>query len=121
MSDKRQLDFGFPESEPWWKEPRRCHGCNKLIVDEVPPAPMFRDDAWSKLAHESEYLCFGCMLERAMKRNVALAFRDLKPCRFNLCHRPDSYFDWFLSKEPEPPDLSEWAEAMGTLADVESE
>src|SRR5262245_10962059 len=116
MSDKRQINFDFPEPEPWWKDTRRCDGCNKVLHDEVPSGPMLRPEAWAKLAPANKRRCIACVFNRARELRISLRFADLKPCLFNLFHRPQSYFDWFLSKEPEPPDLTEWAEALA-LAD----
>jgi hypothetical protein len=116
MSDKRQINFDFPDSSERDEDGNlvlRCDGCNKLIGDEVPSAPILRDNAWAKLSRPDEYLCAGCMFQRAIDRDfITLRFGDLKPVAFNLFHRPRSWFDLFLSKEPTPPDLSEWAYAL---------
>jgi hypothetical protein len=115
MSDERQINFDFAESEPWCKDTRRCDGCNKLMDDGVSDGPVLRDDAWAKLAPANKLLCAPCVFNRARELGIRLRFADLNPCPFNLIHRPHSYFDWFLSKEPTPPDLTEWADALARV------
>jgi hypothetical protein len=42
-----------------------------------------------------------------------LSITSLKPCPVNLFHRPNSWFDLFMSDETGPPDnMAEWQAAM---------
>ncbi len=59
-------------------------------------APMLRNKTWRKLAQEFETLCFKCMLDRAIERQVDLDCTDLRPCPFNLQGWPQSYFNMFF-------------------------
>jgi hypothetical protein len=73
-------------------------------------APMLRDEVWHKLADADErFLCADCMFDSAETRGVALSIASLRPCPFNLFHRPKSWFNLFMRGETEPPaNLAEW-------------
>jgi len=44
-----------------------------------------------------------------------LTFADLRPCRWNLFHRPASWFDMFTQIEGPPPNLTEWQAASAEI------
>jgi len=46
----------------------------------------------------------------------SLTLADLRPCSFNLLHRPDSWFDTFAQWEEGPPqNLAEWQAAIAEI------
>ncbi len=71
--------------------------CNRCMSAKHPPAPMFQNVAWLKLAEKHERLCAKCAFARATKRQVNLTFEDLLPCVFNL---EGPWFDLFRGAEP---------------------
>jgi hypothetical protein len=89
----------------------RCDDCRS---PKGPLAPTLHDASWARLAGTREILCFGCMLKRAEAKRVRLGFADLRPCRANLQHRPLSWFDMFLSTEPDADRVvtDEWRALM---------
>jgi hypothetical protein len=58
-------------------------------------APILHDEVWAELAEKSENLCALCFFERSTARGILLTLADLRPCPFNLFHRPMSWFDLF--------------------------
>jgi hypothetical protein len=67
--------------------------------------PMLRDEIWRQLADDGEaFLCAVCMDERANDRlGRKLMLADLRPCPFNLSHRPHSWFDVLVEAEDAQP------------------
>jgi len=94
---------------------RVCDCCRHKNIEL---APMLKDATWQRLTEKHErLLCAKCVFDRAIDRQVDLTFADLRPCAFNLFHRPDSWFDLFLSAEPIGSGAStEWQEPIA-LAD----
>jgi len=60
---------------------KKCDGCGDRNFD---PAPMLRDEVWSKLADKRELLCIDCMWRRQRERHVSITINALKPCRVNI-------------------------------------
>jgi hypothetical protein len=86
----------------------RCDGCGQAGADL---GPMLHDYIWRQIAKPGEHtLCAKCMLERTTERlGRLLTLADLRPCPFNLFHRPHSWFDFFVEMEGTPPSsLDEW-------------
>jgi hypothetical protein len=42
-------------------------------------------------------------------------FADLRPCSWNLFHRPHSWFDLFTQMEGPPQNLAEWEAAIADM------
>jgi hypothetical protein len=42
-------------------------------------------------------------------------FADLRPCGWNLFHRPYSWFDLFMEKEGPPENLAEWQAVIAEM------
>ena len=68
---------------------------------------MLRDETWLKLADKADDLCGDCFFARATERGVPIALADLRPCPFNLFHRPHSWFDLFADGE-QPDVVAAW-------------
>jgi hypothetical protein len=82
---------------------RKCDGCGSRNFD---PAPMLRDEVWSKLADARELLCIDCMWQRQHERHVNITINSLKPCPINLAR---FWFDLFARHENAPPaNIAEW-------------
>jgi len=64
---------------------RKCDGCGKRDFD---PAPMLRDEVWSKHADARELLCIDCMWRRQHERHVSITIDSLKPCPGNASRTP---------------------------------
>jgi hypothetical protein len=98
-----------------------CDGCGQEL-DPFENGPMLHDHIWSQISNPGErFMCQMCMEERAADRmGRGLEFADLRPCEFNLSHRPDSWFDTFIQwEEGLPPNYAEWEaadRAVGLLA-----
>ena len=95
-----------------------CDACGKVHAPFA-LGPMVHDHIWRRIAEPGEcMLCDACMYERASERlRRGLTLADLRPCGFNLFHRPDSWFDMFARWEDGPPEnLAEW---QAVLADME--
>jgi hypothetical protein len=77
---------------------------------------MLKSATWLKLAKKHETLCGECTLDRADDKCVDLTFADLEPYAFNILFgRPISWFNFFLSAEPDDTDTpvsKEWKEAI---------
>jgi hypothetical protein len=73
-----------------------CDACGKAHAPFA-CGPMLHDHIWQQIAEPGErMLCDACMGDRAFERlGRALTLADLRPCGFNLLHRPDSWFDTF--------------------------
>src|SRR5262249_22151366 len=80
--------------------------------------PMLHDHIWPQIAAPGERaLCDMCMYDRAFERlGRVLTLADLRPCGFNLFHRPDSWFDLFSQRaQGPPPNLAEWQAASAEI------
>lgn len=93
----------------------RCSHCRRSF-DHAPLCPVLHDDVWRKLARKNESLCGECMFVTAVKLGVRLSLSDLKPCLFNLFHRPHSWFDLFSNGEP-PEVVRAWLDEAERLED----
>jgi len=80
-------------------EPARVSGSAAVIWDACGHArtpfglgPMLHDHIWQQITEPGEHmLCDMCMGDRAFERlGRPLTLADLRPCGFNLLHRPDS-------------------------------
>ena len=80
-------------------EPARVSGSAAVIWDACGQArtpfglgPMLHDHIWQQITEPGErMLCDMCMGDRAFERlGRPLTLADLRPCGFNLLHRPDS-------------------------------
>ena len=78
---------------------------------------MLHDHIWQQIAAPSERaLCIKCMIDRTIERlGRSPTFADLRPCPWNLFHRPHSWFDMFMQMEGEPPNLAEWQTAIAEI------
>jgi hypothetical protein len=79
---------------------------------------MLHDHLWQQITEPGErMLCDMCMSDRAFERlGRSLTLADLRPCGFNLFHRPDSWFDRFPLREEGPPqNLAEWQAAIAEI------
>jgi hypothetical protein len=91
-----------------------CHGCGQSLDrrrrSHVELGPILHDHIWRQLAGPHEALCLMCMGQRAAHRlGRMLTLADLRPCSWNLFHRPHSWFDLFVEMEGAPPsNLDEW-------------
>jgi hypothetical protein len=57
-----------------------------------------------------------CISGRGTGLAALLTLTDLRPCPWNLFHRPHSWFDLFMRAEREPPrNLTEWRSAANDL------
>jgi hypothetical protein len=89
------------------RKPRKRECCDGCGAPEL--GPVLRDDVWKAIAEPREALCFNCILGRMVKRlNRMPRFADLRPCRWNLFHQPNSWFDVFVGKLGEPDNIAEW-------------
>ena len=75
-------------------------------------APMLHDEVWAKLAGKNENLCGVCLFNRLSARDLMLSLADLRPCPFNLFHRPYSYFDLFKGDATES-EVMAWLVELG--------
>jgi hypothetical protein len=95
-------------------DPRNvCNGCRQSLDRRrrahVELGPILHDHIWRQIADPAEALCWDCMLQRAVQRLWRmLTLADLRPCRWNLWHRPYSWFDLFVEIEGAPPSNLEW-------------
>jgi hypothetical protein len=86
-------------------------------------APMLRDEAWARIAGPCENLCAACVWKRLKERGVRIELASLKPCPFNLFHRPMSWFDIFTrwSKDDPPVDIAAWLRAERDLRKIDED
>jgi hypothetical protein len=103
-------------------DPRNvCDGCrqslDQRLRSHVELGPIVHDHIWQQLADADERLCDTCMYRRAWDRlGRMLTLADLRPCPWNLFHRPHSWFDLFMRAEREPPrNLAKWRSAANDL------
>jgi hypothetical protein len=90
--------------------------CDCCHQEDPDLSPMLKDDVWQKLADKDEHLLgCECFYNRSIERRIPVFFADLLPCAFNLFHRPNSWFDLFLSGEPDTAVSVEWRQAMAFL------
>jgi hypothetical protein len=70
-----------------------------------------------QIAEPSERaLCIKCMIDRTFERlGRKPTFADLRPCPFNLFHRPQSWFDMFTQMEGPPQNVAEWEAAIAEI------
>jgi len=90
--------------------------CDRCFSSTKPPAPMFQNATWQKLAKKHETLCAKCAFARARKRGIELTFTDLLPCASNL---EGPWFNRFLGAQPAEKQVSNklayaWQYAMIT-------
>jgi hypothetical protein len=89
-----------------------CDSCSKSF-NAVPRAPMLVDSVWLCIAKRDEYLCAGCMFERAVACGLDLTLSELQPLPFNLLGNP-SWYDLFAGSQSENTtiNLDAWRKAM---------
>src|SRR5215813_3244414 len=82
---------------------RKCDGCGRR---DFQPAPMLRDEVWSRLADARELLCDRCMWRRQRERHVSITIDSLKPCPVNVAR---GWFNEFARLVNAPPqNIAEW-------------
>jgi hypothetical protein len=101
-----------------------CDGCGQTLDrrrrGHVLLGPIVHEEIWRRLAKPTEALCWQCMLQRArvrLRRMLALA--DLRPCPWNLFHRPYSWLDLFVEMEGgmPPANLAAWRAAWCVIGE----
>jgi hypothetical protein len=105
-----------------------CGGCrlpfDRRYRTHVELGPMVHDHVWQQIADDpDERLCGECMEKRTVKRLGRMpTFADLRPCGWNLFHRPHSWFDLFVEKEGPPKNIAEWRTVIRarTRAEIEA-